>query len=342
MEGLVERDLGDGLGRRLRGAVATPRLRRRAAAAAAVAPSRPIPARMSSNVDRRRSAAGRGPGRRGPSAAAPRRRTCGRSRRTRRRRRSAELVADVAALAAAARAAEAREPATDRAPRRRAPARLNCLPVRPERVVLLALVRVGQDRVGLVDLLEPRSAALSPGLASGWCSRASLRKAFLISAWTRSSGRRGPRSSPCISTLGAPSRPPLRCSARHGEHVRTACAAITVPRTTTGGWSAAGTSVRRTASAWLALRLRLDGVVALDDLRRLGGERLRLAPEGRLEHLVHRVHEDELDRLADLVRDVPQVLLVLARQDDDLARPTGARPGSCSSARRSAGPDRGG
>ena len=30
--------------------------------------------------------------------------------------------------------------------------------------------------------LNRRSAAVSPGLASGWCWRASLRKAFLISA----------------------------------------------------------------------------------------------------------------------------------------------------------------
>src|SRR5687768_15968823 len=61
---------------------------------------------------------------------------------------------------------------------------------------------------------------------------------------------------------------------------------------------------------------RIDRIVFADDLRRLGVEGLRLAPEGRLEHLLHRVDEDELDRLADLLGDLAQVLLVLPRQDD--------------------------
>ena len=56
----------------------------------------------------------------------------------------------------------------------------------------------------------------------------------------------------------------------------------------------------------------------LDDLRRLGLEGLRLAPKGGLEHLVHRVDEDELHRLADLLGDVPQVLLVLLGDDHHL------------------------
>src|SRR6476619_1320315 len=68
----------------------------------------------------------------------------------------------------------------------------------------------------------------------------------------------------------------------------------------------------------LLLRLWIERIGALDDLRRLGDERLRLAPKGRLEHLLHVVHEDELDRLPDLLRDVAQVLLILARKDDDL------------------------
>src|SRR5437867_12720698 len=66
------------------------------------------------------------------------------------------------------------------------------------------------------------------------------------------------------------------------------------------------------------LGLRLDGVTILDDLRWLGDERPRLAPEGRFEHLFHRVDQDELHRLADLVGDVPQVLLVLPRDDHGL------------------------
>src|SRR5258707_707557 len=57
-------------------------------------------------------------------------------------------------------------------------------------------------------------------------------------------------------------------------------------------------------------------VVALEDLRRLDHEGLRLAPEGRLEHLVHRVNKDELDLLANLVGDVAEGLLVLPRQDE--------------------------
>ena len=61
-----------------------------------------------------------------------------------------------------------------------------------------------------------------------------------------------------------------------------------------------------------------SGSSPLTTLGGSGDERLRLAPEGRLEDLVHRVDQDELDRLADLLRDVAQVLLVLARQDDDL------------------------
>src|SRR5258705_12309300 len=68
----------------------------------------------------------------------------------------------------------------------------------------------------------------------------------------------------------------------------------------------------------LLVRLGVERIAALDDLRRLGDERLRLAPKGCFEHLLHVVYEDELDRLPDLLRDVAQVLLVLARKDDDL------------------------
>jgi hypothetical protein len=55
-------------------------------------------------------------------------------------------------------------------------------PVAAQLVVELALLGIGEDLVGLVDLLE---AALSRGIALiriGWCCRASLRKAFLMSA----------------------------------------------------------------------------------------------------------------------------------------------------------------
>ena len=122
------------------------------------------------------------PGRGALGAAGPRRRrTSGRSRRTRRDRRRPELVADVAAPGPPDPAKPPNGAAGAARPHRRArPA--DRLPVGPELVVLLALGRVAQDLVGLVDLLERRSAAASPGLASGWCWRASLRKAFLISA----------------------------------------------------------------------------------------------------------------------------------------------------------------
>src|SRR3954451_18345792 len=72
-----------------------------------------------------------------------------------------------------------------------------------------------------------------------------------------------------------------------------------------------------TPDAVRALGLLAELIVGLDDLRRLlDDEGLRPAPERRLEDLVHRVHEDELHRLADLVRDVAKVLLVLPRKDD--------------------------
>src|SRR5258705_4032100 len=74
----------------------------------------------------------------------------------------------------------------------------------------------------------------------------------------------------------------------------------------------------RTPDPGLGIGLGIEWVVALDDLRWLGDEGLRLAPKGRLEHLLHRVDKDELDRLADLVGDVDEVLLVLPWEDDDL------------------------
>jgi len=56
-------------------------------------------------------------------------------------------------------------------------------PVGAELVVALPLLGVGEDRVRLVDRLEARLGRGIAGLTSGWCWRASLRKAFLISAW---------------------------------------------------------------------------------------------------------------------------------------------------------------
>src|SRR6187431_1177329 len=73
-----------------------------------------------------------------------------------------------------------------------------------------------------------------------------------------------------------------------------------------------------TADRRLLGRLGIERVAALDDLGGLHDQGSWLASERRLEHLLHVVDEDELDRLPDLVRDVAQVLLVLAREDDDL------------------------
>src|SRR5207344_2990398 len=72
-----------------------------------------------------------------------------------------------------------------------------------------------------------------------------------------------------------------------------------------------------TADRRLLGRLRIERVTALDDLGWLHGQGPWLAPECSLEHLLHVVDQDELDRLPDLIRDVAQVLLVLARQDHD-------------------------
>lgn len=54
-------------------------------------------------------------------------------------------------------------------------------PVGTEVVVAFALGRIAEDLIGLVDSLKRSSEAL-PWLTSGWCWRASLRNAFLISS----------------------------------------------------------------------------------------------------------------------------------------------------------------
>src|SRR5215210_4093633 len=72
-------------------------------------------------------------------------------------------------------------------------------------------------------------------------------------------------------------------------------------------------------------RLVAQLVAGLHDLwRLLEGQGLRLPPECRVEDLVHRIREDELDRLPDLLRNIAEVLLVLPRQDHRL------RPGQVS------------
>ena len=94
-----------------------------------------MPPKMSPQVDRRRRSRRRG------------------------RCRSREVVAAAAAAAGALHALDL----------------VGVLPVVAVLVVLLALLGVGEHVVGGVDLLEAASEALSLGLTSGWCLRASLR-----------------------------------------------------------------------------------------------------------------------------------------------------------------------
>ena len=167
VEGLVERDLGLRLVPGLRSG--TSRARRRAAAAGLHA--RPHPGEEILEVDRPGAAAGSsgagaGAGHVGEPALSSEehaeevRELPGVAAR-------AELVADVAGLAGlAARPAKAREPGERiAAGPRTGPAER--LPVRPERVVLLALVRVAEHRVGLVDVLESAVRRGVTGLGVG-------------------------------------------------------------------------------------------------------------------------------------------------------------------------------
>ena len=67
--------------------------------------------------------------------------------------------------------------------RRPRPGPLVGLPVRAELVIRLRFL--GSERTSLASLtsLKRCSAPVSPLLTSGWCSRASRRKAFRMSAW---------------------------------------------------------------------------------------------------------------------------------------------------------------
>jgi len=57
----------------------------------------------------------------------------------------------------------------------------------PQAVVLASFLLVGENRVGLADLLEAFGLLLVPPVASGWFSLASLRYAFLIASSPASS-----------------------------------------------------------------------------------------------------------------------------------------------------------
>ena len=133
----------------------------------------------------RRSGASRAAGRAGRPAggAPPRRRTSGRSRRTRRGRR---WCGTRSGRCRPGRRSRRSPPKGDRrCPGRTglARARLMASQLAPSSSYCLRLA--GSLRTSLASLtsLNLRSAAVSPGLASGWCWRASLRNAFLISAW---------------------------------------------------------------------------------------------------------------------------------------------------------------
>ena len=190
-----------------------------------------------------------------------------------------------------------RSPRTGRRTRRRPPPAGTAPSWRPAgRTLALLRDRPRTSWASLISL-KRASAAASPLLTVRVVlARASLRKAFLMSAWLACAGRRGWRSS-----RGIPSAVPS--GGRAALHGR--------PRAGLDRRTARDVRTRRTAAA---------GIRVVVGLRSAGcgsgawlGSGRRLAPEGRLEDLVHGVDEDELDLLADLLRDVPQVLLVLAR-----------------------------
>ena len=203
VEGLLEGELGRRLDRRRRPRASRLPVRVPASGGRAAVPPRPMSPRMSSNAGPpppwRRAA-------RSPRdvPAPPRlrrrrpqrpRRTSGRSRRSRRRRAAGrpELVPDAARLAAG-RPAPARPPNPPKpangppgpngsAPPRPPPARWYCSQFAPSASYCLRLS--GSERTAFASLtsLNRFSAAVSPGFRSGWCSRASFRNAFLMSAW---------------------------------------------------------------------------------------------------------------------------------------------------------------
>ena len=122
-----------------------------------------------------------------------------------------ELVAHVAAGLRPPEAGEARERVPGRTgarrPRPPAPARAYGLPVRAELVVELALLGVGQDRVGLVDVLEPLLGGLVARVPVRMVLARELAEGLLdVGLRRRSRAPPGSRSSP-----GTPSLTVLLC-----------------------------------------------------------------------------------------------------------------------------------
>src|SRR5438093_1566994 len=168
--------------------------------------------------------------------------------------------------------------------RRRAGASVG-FPVAPALVVLGALARVRQDRVRLVDLLEPLLGTLVAGVLVRMALAGKLAKGLLDLGLGR-----GPRHAegPVVVLelrLVRHWHPRPRLD-HHGGLIRRECRA----------------SDRRLGRG-LAVAAGVPG-------RRLGRRRQRLGPppEGCLEDLVHGLGRDDLDPLANLVGDVPEVL----------------------------------
>src|SRR5438477_1943042 len=175
------------------------------------------------------------------------------------------------------------------------------LPVRTERVVLLALVRIGQDGIRLVDVLEPPLRRLVTGFDVRVVLPGQLAEGL-----------------PDLGLAGCPGHPqdPVVVLVFHSGPPSLGVPSPSVVASDDDRWLVRRR--REAPSTHRTLRLRPERGVAFDDLWRLDLQRLRLAPQSRLEHLVHRVDQDQLHLLADFLGDVPKVLLVLARQDHDL------------------------
>ena len=112
--------------------------------------------------------------------------------------------------------------------------------------------------------------------------------------------------------LAAAARP-RECDLRSRRRLVPAASSYRVGWTTTGGCSAGGNGARRTRESGSALRWPPPPSPTRVGRTASGFGR---TPERRREHLVHRLDGHELELLADLLGDVPEVLLVALGQDD--------------------------
>ena len=258
VERLVEVDLGDGLGGRSGAAGG----RRRPARSRAPAPPRSAvraEAHPGEDVLERRPAGrrdGRGPaGRRDRLGAAGEERVEEVAETRRASPVVSELVADVAAgPAAPPNPRTGRRPRPAARPRRRPSRRPGRTPPSPCPAGRTSPASPGSDRTALASLtaLNRRSASASPVFVSGWCLRASLRKAFLMSAWDAVLGT--PEVGVVVLVFHAWSRPavrrrrPRQCRQPGdcGSPASTRLAGSPAPSTTTGWLVGRREVVRRT------------------------------------------------------------------------------------------------